>query len=586
MWCRKELLHCESASHLAVLTRTAHPGLILAGRTARLVVHALQMGPRAHSLAHGKRLLEGILRGRFLKQARSEVGGGSRQVQSKELQCIPVAAEAEEQTLEVREVQVDGSWRSGLNRVPQDLQRKMLTLLQAELDAHQMAIMPVGGDQGLCLHTMRALREGDVVCPVSSLVFDDMAKLWGFLSQDGNRTLGDMLINISNVRDGGKEGSLFAVPVGTVRYVKHYIGVRKGGPNTYIRVDTSKGVNDHLLSLVVKTRNGQGIGAKSPLAINFGPSYDFSRRNSFDDGEAPKQFRGALDAYVRKHATETTTAEPQRQDGGAAPETKEGATPPCKGGGVTPPAPGGGVTPEAGGAVISAETTSGSTDAAPDTSTSASGGAKRSADDEPLVKPAVQEAVAPPAGKRPKLADQGPFVELATGVAPANCAVLLREKSPVSLWLRGSETGRKKLPPRTPLVVVRDAKVEKSKDGVAYQLTKAKTPVFLVGQKKDLTYLTLEKAIATTKACGLAKHGTFVEGASPAKFTPPEGLSLVPRVAAEMEALRVAPSVGSLDVVWALKFDATEKQLTPYAAVLVTAKQLIVPAAPDVVQLA
>ena len=52
---------------------------------------------------------------------------------------------------------------------------------------------------------------------------------------------------------------------------------------------------------------------------------------------------------------------------------------------------------------------------------------------------------------------------------------------------------------------------------------------------------------------------------------------------AELDAMRLAANIGSLDVIWAL----IEKDgiLQPYAVVLITSKQIIVPASPGKLQL-
>ncbi len=52
-----------------------------------------------------------------------------------------------------------------------------------------------------------------------------------------------------------------------------------------------------------------------------------------------------------------------------------------------------------------------------------------------------------------------------------------------------------------------------------------------------------------------------------------------------MEALRVARGTGSVEVLWVLRHDETEKLLNPYAVCLMTTRQLIVPAKPGSVQL-
>ncbi len=49
-----------TSSNLIVLTRTAHPALLIAGRKQRLEVFSLVQGPKPHSLRHGQALMEAI----------------------------------------------------------------------------------------------------------------------------------------------------------------------------------------------------------------------------------------------------------------------------------------------------------------------------------------------------------------------------------------------------------------------------------------------------------------------------------------------------------------------------------------------
>ena len=77
--------------------------------------------------------------------------------------------------------------------------------------------------------------------------------------------------------------------------MRHYLGVRRAGPNTSLVVDVSSGANDGLLSLVARTRSQSGIAARSPLALNFGNEYNFAATKEQDVGEPDaKKFRGGI----------------------------------------------------------------------------------------------------------------------------------------------------------------------------------------------------------------------------------------------------------------------------------------------------
>lgn len=68
-----EVLRSHEKSHLLLLTRTGHPGLIVAAREANLKVIALQSGVSPHSAAHGLQLLKQIFTTRKMGIARKLV---------------------------------------------------------------------------------------------------------------------------------------------------------------------------------------------------------------------------------------------------------------------------------------------------------------------------------------------------------------------------------------------------------------------------------------------------------------------------------------------------------------------------------
>ena len=97
--------------------------------------------------------------------------------------------------------------------------------------------------------------------------------------------------------------------------MRHYLGVRRAGPNTSLVVDVSSGANDGLLSLVARTRNQSGIAARSPLALNFGNEYNFAATKEQDvDEPDAKKFRGVLDNYFARVATESFPCSPQSKE--------------------------------------------------------------------------------------------------------------------------------------------------------------------------------------------------------------------------------------------------------------------------------
>ena len=231
-------------------------------------------------------------------------------------------------------------WRRGLNKSPSELETKMVMSLQRELDKSGLYLDKLP-DGGVALHTDTARREGDEICFVTGLLYDSVASLTTFLSHGGNRVWVDRLVDIRGLGlADDTEGSLYMAVTGVARYLRHYLGVRRGGPNAVLMVQTGMGCGDGLVKCVVQTRNGVGIAAKSPVVINYGNEYDINVATmaaASDEGDA-KRFRGVLDEYFRKQSvwSAPAAANSETAGSGAASEAKakamakacEPATPP------------------------------------------------------------------------------------------------------------------------------------------------------------------------------------------------------------------------------------------------------------------
>ncbi len=115
-----QVLGASSLTHLVVVTRTAHPGLLVAARQRGLEVICLLEGASPHSQGHGSMVLEGMLIKWKFPLAQKELGAvNSKRVAAKELTFIVVNAPAtEQQVIHIHEVTPDprSAWRAGLNR--------------------------------------------------------------------------------------------------------------------------------------------------------------------------------------------------------------------------------------------------------------------------------------------------------------------------------------------------------------------------------------------------------------------------------------------------------------------------------------
>lgn len=186
-------------AHLLALSRTSHPSLLIAGREAGLEVFSLMHGLRQHGLAHGRALLESIVRRRCRPRAAEEVGDvGAKRQRVADIQTI-VARAPDEQVVRVRDVVISGVWTEGIDRNPGDIAAKARALTTKETKEHQLTVSQQ--QPGLCLVTERPLKEGQVVCPVSAVFFSSMAHVEQFLGVGANADFAGRVVRIENLLD-------------------------------------------------------------------------------------------------------------------------------------------------------------------------------------------------------------------------------------------------------------------------------------------------------------------------------------------------------------------------------------------------
>jgi len=183
---------------------------------------------------------------------------------------------------------------------------------------------------------------GEELFPLRGLLFDTLAGLESFLSEGGCKVLADRLVRVDGVEmdDSDSVSSLYMVMTGLGRFLRHFAGVRRSGPNAVIMVNCGTGAGDGFLSVAVSTRNRQGIAAHSPVVINYGNEYDLMFKADTEEPES-KRFCGALEKYFQKAVEEARVAD--EKTGGVSPGT----------GGVSSDT--GGVSPGTGGVTPGAE---------------------------------------------------------------------------------------------------------------------------------------------------------------------------------------------------------------------------------------
>lgn len=114
-------------------------------------------------------------------------------------------------------------------------------------------------------------RESDTICVASTLLFSSRSALAYILNERQAQDFADKLAGVSPVAQNGAASSMFALLVGAAGYAGHYLEHGKKSPNAYLRLDPSKGANDNVLELVVRTSN-QHIGLLQMAQMRCGES--------------------------------------------------------------------------------------------------------------------------------------------------------------------------------------------------------------------------------------------------------------------------------------------------------------------------
>ena len=504
------VLKAQSMTHLLVLTRTAHPALLAAGRECGLEVIALVEGANPHARSHGEELLKKLTTMRKMPAAKAQTGSqGTKRVIAGALSFIVVDAPTSLIALKVVELDSSvGSWRQGLNKNPVDLDEKMGHLLHTEMERHSL-YLEKDADGMLSLFTSIPRKEGDIICPLTSLLFDSSSMLESFLSHGGNKFLVDKLVKITScfVEEEIESANLFACLIGAGRFLRHFLGIRKAGPNVQLIADPSKGLGDGFLSLITTTRNNRGVAARSMLVANFGFEYDTTAPKPDVTEPDVKKFKGALDGYIGKWIQ--TGSSPAL--GGlppVPPTTTAGSTT------VAPPPAATETKPQAEAVATPAGATPTPTVAASAVPQLAPGAAE-----EAPAPMAVQAVAAASTGQGfalgAKLADGATFLYAIDGGHAKDTKLISKGGA---LNMRSAHPSSKKIPPKTTLFIVKAGMVKKNEGhnpkGLEWKFSGplAKAVVVYNGELTNLKELMVKQ-----KVNGLSCHSppSFPEGVPP-----------------------------------------------------------------------
>ena len=589
------ICRASERTHLLLLTRTAHPGSIIAGRECGLKVIALQQGVSSHSAAHGAALLQAVMTSRKMTAARAVVGNtsGQKRVHSSDLQFIALRVEDEDQTIRVRDIEPhpDSKWRAGMNKMPTLIEEKVVEQVQREIESFGMTISKIDNVEHLV--TKKSLKENQEVMSLNGLTFDSTDKLRRFIETAGKEFLVPIL-RLDNIHLDDqlppKVGSLYHVVTGAGKYIRHYASCRKSS-NVVLAIDTSKGLNDGLVTVRVRTRNKVGIAQGTPLLLNFGQDYDHEAiaKAVAEEGNQPKKLKTMLGVYFAKLSREAVEAAGSSAAQAAGSSAAQG---PGSSSGAGSAAASAGAA-SAASAAATGTAAAASAAASAGAAGAASAGAAEAAGTASAGGEAAAAAAASAALAAAAAASTGPAMK---GYVKDNETLVGEVTEPMNLGLafaapQGGEVatltlccpsllGNKKLSPKTILLKVYEGKVSTSTaGGMKWHFSKTKS--VMVVEKDSSGKLgaqqSLHDYISKSGATSVIRHNPSVFAKKPPlELTSSAEMEFVPKDPSVAALLKFCLTRSDIQLVWQVRLNS-EKAVTPHGIVVYTKKQLIMP---------
>ena len=156
----KELLHSEKATRVVLLSRSAHPGVMVAARELKLrVIGYFEVAD--HQYHHGQELLERMMIRSKWGEAKTilEKEGGKKRARGDELSFRMVAGPPmSDQLIEFKDIDAveKSGWRGGVDRLVQLLPEKAASLLTEELETYHLSL--VAAAEGKVLRAEKPFR--------------------------------------------------------------------------------------------------------------------------------------------------------------------------------------------------------------------------------------------------------------------------------------------------------------------------------------------------------------------------------------------------------------------------------------------
>lgn len=414
--------------------------------------------------------------------------------------------------------------------------------------------------------TVAGRPDESVVGHVSALYFSSASAVLEFLNASGNAALLDgPIFSVQGLLDEhGEPQTIFAIPTGIGRLLSDFRGTPRGVANAVVVVCPEAGLNDGLLSVVVRTHNHQGISARAVLCCDFGAGWSRASVAEHLSHSPAKKLRGALDACFAEQAKQHDA--PAAEGGPAGKSKPNQSLAPTPGAGQAAPAP---------------STASSSAPGATQPQTAGTPAKKPKTDKQAEQASAgaasvtAATAAAAPSGTVGAAAAAGAAVGPAVGTVD-DWEVTISGSN--TLMVQNLKGHSRKLPPKLILQSWRAGRMEASATAVK-QFEIAKSSELVVGVdatgKTSLTSLASYVQVHSLK--GVYQHGACPAGTLPDKLVTKKIVGYVPAPSELVTLPAVATAVqGATTARLAFMVGIADGKAVPVGIALVTGKQLVV----------
>jgi len=266
----RDLGYVGGAACVVILTTSGHPSSWWTVKRSCDQVFVCGEEVGEHSIAHGKDILVKMA----LQNRVSSLSKAKRLLLTHDDQRFirgPILR-ADDQSMSAYEVLAGGEWADGLNKFfpAEALEDYLVKQTRHELGWQMVGLTPATPGRGRGLMSLRHYGHTDVILPLTAAYYDDDALYRAVVGEMGS--LYDQTVLIQNVKDSsGEVHNIKAILMGLGQHIRHCGSSRA---NCTIKFEWAKGFNNGgpkcALFLVSHQKNRAGIAPDSELLLDRG----------------------------------------------------------------------------------------------------------------------------------------------------------------------------------------------------------------------------------------------------------------------------------------------------------------------------